>query len=86
MILGIASITIGLCCAALCLVGNLVMAVPAIVLGFMALAEQREDPTRPGRSQALTGVITGFIGVAAAIAIVLLTGLLGFADIWFDDF
>ncbi|MET0928947.1 MAG: DUF4190 domain-containing protein, partial [Aeromicrobium sp.] len=68
MIVGIASLVLGLFCGLL-IVGSVV----AIVLGFVARGEiNRSQGTQKGSGQALTGIITGFVLIALFILAVVL--------------
>jgi hypothetical protein len=63
MIVGIASLVLGLFCGFL-VVGSIV----AIVLGFIARGEiASSNGTQTGNGQALTGIITGFVLIALVI-------------------
>lgn len=61
MILGIVSITVGLC-----LIFFPVMPILAVVFGHIALGQIRATGA-PGRAYAITGLVTGYIGIALAI-------------------
>ncbi|MCW2839669.1 MAG: hypothetical protein JWR55_1152 [Aeromicrobium sp.] len=68
MIVGIASLALGLFCGFL-IIGSIV----AIVLGFVARSEiNRSNGAQTGSGQALTGIITGFVMVALFILAVIL--------------
>jgi hypothetical protein len=68
MVLGIASLVLGLFCG-LMVIGGVV----AIVLGFIARGEiNRSQGTQKGSGQALTGIITGFVLVALFALLVIL--------------
>ena len=87
MILGILSVSLGLCLAAFCYVGNLILAIPAIVLGFIGLNTSKQTPDQVGRAQALTGIITGFVSVGLTILFIILIvvlGVSGFFDSGYD--
>jgi hypothetical protein len=76
MIVGIASLVLGLFCGLL-VIGSIV----AIVLGFVARSEiARSQGAQKGSGQALTGIITGFIFLALfVLAVVLLaTGVVDY--------
>ncbi|MCL3818503.1 DUF4190 domain-containing protein [Aeromicrobium wangtongii] len=76
MVVGIASLVLGLFCGFL-VIGSVV----AIVLGFIARGEIiRSNGTQKGMGQALTGIITGFVLVALfLLAVVLLaTGVVDY--------
>ena len=76
MIVGIASLVIGLFCGFL-VVGSIV----AIVLGFIARGEiSRSNGTQTGKGQALTGIITGFVLIALVIlgVILIATGVIDY--------
>ena len=61
MILGIFGITVGLC-----LLFFPVMPVLAVVFGHIGLSQTRSTGA-PGRGYAITGLVTGYIGIALAI-------------------
>ena len=61
MILGILGITLGLC-----LIFFPVMPILAVVFGHIGLSQTRSTGA-PGRSYAITGLVTGYIGIALAI-------------------
>ncbi|MEY4169142.1 MAG: hypothetical protein RLZ94_215, partial [Actinomycetota bacterium] len=61
MILGIFGITVGLC-----LLFFPVMPVLAVVFGYIGLSQTRSTGA-PGRGYAITGLVTGYIGIALAI-------------------
>lgn len=68
MIVGIASLVLGLFCGFL-IIGSVV----AIVLGFIARNEiKRSQGTQTGSGQALTGIITGFVMIALFVLLVIL--------------
>lgn len=68
MIVGIASLVLGLFCGLL-IVGSIV----AIVLGFIARGEiKRSQGAQTGAGQALTGIITGFVLIALFVLVVIL--------------
>jgi len=68
MIVGIASLVLGLLCGFL-VIGSVV----AIVLGFIARSEiAQSNGTQTGKGQALTGIITGFVLIALFILGVIL--------------
>lgn len=70
MIVGIASLVLGLLCGFL-VVGSIV----AIVLGFIARKEiEQSNGTQTGSGQALTGIITGFVMLALVILVAVLIG------------
>ena len=76
MIVGIASLVLGLFCGFL-VVGSIV----AIVLGFIARGEiSRSNGTQTGKGQALTGIITGFVLIALVIlgVILIATGVIDY--------
>jgi uncharacterized membrane protein len=79
MIVGIASLVLGLFCGFL-IIGSIV----AIVLGFVARSEiKRSNGAQTGSGQALTGIITGFVMVALfVVAVVLLaTGVVDYDNL-----
>ena len=61
MILGIVGITVGLC-----LIFFPVMPILAVVFGHLGLSQTRSTGA-PGRGYAITGLATGYIGIALAI-------------------
>jgi len=61
MILGIVGITVGLC-----LIFFPVMPILAVVFGHLGLSQTRSTGA-PGRGYAITGLVTGYIGIALAI-------------------
>lgn len=68
MIVGIASLVLGLFCGLL-IVGSVV----AIVLGFISRSEiKRSNGAQTGSGQALTGIITGFVLIALFVLAVVL--------------
>jgi hypothetical protein len=77
MIVGIASLVIGLFCGFL-VVGSIV----AIVLGFIARGEiAKSNGTQTGNGQALTGIITGFVMIALLVLgiILIATGVIDYS-------
>jgi hypothetical protein len=79
--LGMASMVVGICSAALGLLGvccilfgglGLVGGIVAVVLGFMARGQN------PASGQAKAGIITGFVGIGLSVALVVLSLILGF--------
>lgn len=84
MILGILSVSLGLCLAMFCYVGNLFLAIPAIVLGFIGLNTAKQTPEETGRGQALTGIITGFVSIGLSVLFVILIVVLGVSG-FFDS-
>jgi len=76
MIVGIASLVLGLLCGLL-VIGSIV----AIVLGFIARGEiDKSNGTQTGKGQALAGIITGFVMIALFILAVILfaTGVIDY--------
>jgi hypothetical protein len=72
MILGIVSITIGLCYFGI-LTGPI-----AIVLGIISLFQIKKDPNRyGGKGMAIAGIVTGAISFVFVALIILILGLLG---------
>jgi hypothetical protein len=68
MIVGIASLVLGLFCGLL-VIGSIV----AIVLGFVSRGEiNRSQGTQTGSGQALTGIITGFVMIALFVLAIVL--------------
>ena len=68
MIVGIASLVVGLFCGLL-IIGSIV----AIVLGFISRGEiKRSNGAQTGSGQALTGIITGFVMIALFVLAVVL--------------
>lgn len=61
MILGIVGITVGLC-----LIFFPVMPILAVVFGHIGLTQIRKTGA-PGRGYAITGLVTGYIGIALAV-------------------
>ena len=61
MILGILGVTIGLC-----LIAFPVMPILAVVFGHIGLSQIRKTGA-PGRGFAITGLVTGYIGIALAV-------------------
>lgn len=61
MILGILGLTIGLC-----LLFFPVMPILAVVFGYVGLGQMRKTGA-PGRGYAITGLVTGYIGIALAL-------------------
>jgi hypothetical protein len=63
LIVGIASITLGLCCYFGILSGPI-----AVVLGIIALVQIKNDPTKyAGKGMAIGGIVTGGLGLALLI-------------------
>jgi len=76
MIVGIASLVLGLFCGLL-VVGSIV----AIVLGFIARGEiARSNGTQSGSGQAMTGIVTGFVLMAFFVlgVILIATGVVDY--------
>ncbi len=65
MVLGILSIVL---CVLTVL--DLALAVPAIIVGALALRDANRFPGRPGRGKALAGLICGIVGIVLIIVIV----------------
>ena len=61
MILGIFGITVGLC-----LIFFPLIPILAVVFGHIGLSQTRSTGA-PGRGYAITGLVTGYIGIALAI-------------------
>lgn len=61
MILGILGITVGLC-----LIAFPVMPILAVVFGHIGLSQIRKTGA-PGRGFAITGLVTGYIGIALSL-------------------
>jgi len=57
-----------LVCGCVSLICNLLTAIPAIILGHMALTATKKDPTLQGRGMALAGMIVGYIISGLTIA------------------
>lgn len=65
MICGIVSVV--LCWAYLVL--PLLAGIPAVIMGHLSLKKLKADPTLGGRGLALTGLITGYIGIGLGLII-----------------
>lgn len=61
MILGILGLTVGLC-----LLFFPVMPILAVIFGHIGLAQTRKTGA-PGRAYAITGLVTGYVGIALAV-------------------
>ncbi len=71
MILGLVSVTIGLCCY----VGVLTAPV-AMVLGFVALSQIKKNPEQySGKPMAIVGIVSGALYFVILVLIILLYGL-----------
>lgn len=69
MILGILGITVGLC-----LLFFPVMPILAVVFGHIGLTQTRKTGA-PGRGYAITGLVTGYIGIALAVLWLIATAI-----------
>ena len=69
MILGILGITVGLC-----LLFVPVMPILAVVFGHIGLTQTRKTGA-PGRGYAITGLVTGYIGIALAVLWLIATAI-----------
>lgn len=70
--LAITSLICGIVAVVFCwayLILPLLAGVPAVITGHMALKKTKSDPTLGGRGLAITGLITGYIGIALGLLI-----------------
>lgn len=66
MVTGIASIPM-----LITVVGGGVVGLVAVVLGVVALGRVRRDPGRSGRGMAISGIVTGAVGIVLTILVVI---------------
>jgi Domain of unknown function (DUF4190) len=68
--LGIGSITIGWCCYI-----GVLLSPAAMITGFIAMSQNKKEPTKyGGRGMAIGGIVTGAVYIAIMVLIVILYG------------
>lgn len=77
--LAIASMVTGIIAAVLFWAFGLsaIIGIVAVVLGFVGLSKSKNLPGRVGRGQAITGIVTGIVGIVAAFFILVGIAALG---------
>jgi hypothetical protein len=68
--LGIASVTIGLCCYL-----GVLLSPAAMITGFIYLSQNKKDPVQyPARGMAIGGIVTGIVYFAILALIIIIYG------------
>ncbi|MBK5233954.1 MAG: DUF4190 domain-containing protein [Thermoleophilia bacterium] len=75
--MAIAALVLGICGILLC---PIVLSVPAIVFGAIAMRDINQDPSLEGKGMALAGFITGIVGTALAIIFIIILIAIGIAE------
>ena len=70
LILGISSVTFGLCCC-----GGFPFSIAGAICSGIALSQIKQNPTQEGRGQALAGLIISIVGLVLGGVLTLLYGL-----------
>ncbi len=69
LILGIISVTIGLCCC------GVLFSIAGIICSSMALSQIGRNPQQEGRGMALVGLVLSILGLVAGVGIMIFYGL-----------
>jgi hypothetical protein len=75
MILGITSITVGLCCCS-----GLPFSIPGLICSLIALSQLKQNPQQVGRGMAITGLVLSLCGLLAGVLIIVFYGLANMPD------
>ncbi len=81
LVLGILSVTLGLCCCY-----GLPFSIPGIICSAMALSQIKKNPTQPGRGMAIAGLVISIIGVLVGIGIMIVLIATGTFQEWMRRF
>lgn len=74
--MAIAALVLGICGIVLCPV---VLSVPAIVFGAIAMRDINRDPGLDGKGMAIAGFVTGIVGTALGVILIIILIALGVA-------
>ncbi len=72
----IAALVLGICGLVLC---PPVLSIPAIVFGALAMRDTGRDPALEGRGMAIAGFVTGIVGTALGLILIILVIAFGIA-------
>lgn len=76
--LGIAALTLGLCCCY-----GLPFSVPGIICSSIALSQMKQDPTlQQGRGMAMAGLILSILSIIVAVVLLIFFVNFGTPDMW----
>jgi hypothetical protein len=75
MILGITSITVGLCCCS-----GLPFSVSGLICSLIALSQLKQNPQQAGRGMAIAGLVLSIVGLVAGVLIMVFYGLANMPD------